>query len=679
MPRDIPVGNGTLLIAFDDQYRIRDVYFPFVGRENHSEGHPFRFGVWVDGDFSWVAQTNGWKIELRYVDESLVTDVRLTHERLELEIRANDAVDFHQNIFVRRIEVRDLRRAAPREVRLFFHHDFYISESAVGDTAFFDPDNRALIHYKGQRYFLISTDAEAGVETFATGRKAFEGQAGTWPDAEDGWLSNRAIMEGSVDSTIGRTLRLEAGGAAEMFYWMTVGKSHAEVSELNALVRERGAASLLRRTEDYWRAWVNKNQLDFGDLSPAVVRLFKRSLLVVRTQIDNGGAIIAANDSDVTLRATDHYSYLWPRDGALVAYALDMAGYSSLTRQFFQFCGRIIHDEGYFLQKYNPDGSLASSWHAWWDVGAQKRLVPIQEDETALVLWALWHHYDEFRDIEFIGTLYRPLIKRAADFLVRFRDERTGLPLPSWNLWEDRVGVHAFTCSSVYGGLTAAARFASLFGETERAATYQRAAEEVREGMRKFLYREELGRFARRLVPGGDGRVEFDPMLGSALFGLFYFGAFAPDDEAVRSTMRAVEERLWVKTEVGGVARYEGDHYMRVTEDTERVPGNPWFICTLWLAEYRIASARNLEELKGAVEILEWVVRRALPSGVLAEQVDPLTGAPVSVSPLTWSHSTFVATVMSYLRKLATLNLCEACGRPLFSYDRHARRPSAQA
>ena len=674
MPRDIPVGNGSLLIAFDEQYRIRDIYFPFVGRENHSEGHPFRFGVWSDGQFSWIEQSAGWTIELGYAAETLVTDVRLAHEAWGLEIRAQDAVDFHENIFVRRLAVRNLRRdGGVREVRLFFHHDFYISQSPVGDTAFFDPDNRALIHYKGQRYFLISTDAEAGVETFAAGRKAFQGQEGTWRDAEDGLLSGRAIMEGSVDSTIGRTLRIEPGATVEMFYWMAVGRSHEEVSELNTLVRERTPARLLKRTEDYWRAWVNKNEIDFGNLPAGVVALFKRSLLVTRTQIDNGGAIIAANDSDVTLRATDHYSYLWPRDGALVAYALDRAGYSGITRSFFQLCGRIIHDEGYFLQKYNPDGSLASSWHAWWDAHAQKRLTPIQEDETALVLWALWHHYEEFRDIEFVGTLYRPLIKRAADFLVRFRDEETGLPSPSWNLWEDRIGIHAFTCASVFGGLTAASNFAALFGEQALAEQYRNAADEVRGGMERHLYREELGRFARRLVERAPGDFEFDPLLGAALFGLFYFGAFEPADERIRQTMRSVEERLWVKTEVGGVARYEGDNYMRTTEDTERVPGNPWFICTLWLAEYYIAEAETVEELGRAVPILEWVAARALPSGVLAEQVDPLTGAPLSVSPLTWSHSTFVAAVMSYLKKLATLNRCQACGRPLFAYDRHAR------
>jgi GH15 family glucan-1,4-alpha-glucosidase len=55
--------------------------------------------------------------------------------------------------------------------------------------------------------------------------------------------------------------------------------------------------------------------------------------------------------------------------------------------------------------------------------------------------------------------------------------------------------------------------------------------------------------------------------------------------------------------------------------------------------------------LSGAIEILEWTAKHALPSGVLAEQIHPTTGEPVSVSPLTWSHSTFVATVMNYLKK----------------------------
>ena len=35
MPKDIPVSNGSFLLNFDSDYQIRDVYFPFIGQENH--------------------------------------------------------------------------------------------------------------------------------------------------------------------------------------------------------------------------------------------------------------------------------------------------------------------------------------------------------------------------------------------------------------------------------------------------------------------------------------------------------------------------------------------------------------------------------------------------------------------------------------------------------------------
>ena len=647
--RDIPVGNGSLLVTFDEFYQIRDVYFPHVGKENHTEGHAGRFGVWTEHNFSW---TNGesWSRVLKYLPETLVTDVLLTNETLGVEITSNDTVLSHANLFLRRVSVKNAA-GRKREIRLFLHQDFYISETEVGDTAFFDPDNFSIVHYKGNRYFLVNT--EPRFDQFATGRKGLPGREGTWRDAEDGFLAGGAITEGAVDSTVGLSFDLEPNQSAEFYYWIAAGKSHAEVSKLDKLIHEQTPQKLFIETENYWRAWVNKNAVDFNGLSPEIIELFKRSLLIIRTQTDHGGAILAANDSDVTLRATDHYSYLWTRDGALVANALDVAGYSFLTRKFFALCGEIIHKNGYFLQKYNPDGSLASGWHAAWDAVKKEKLIPIQEDETALVLWALWQHYDRFRDIEFVRRLYYGLIIQAADFMTNFRDPATKLSAPSWNLWEDRRGIHTFTCGTVVGGLEAAANFARLFGETTRAETYQAAAEEIRDAMRTHLYSPSLGRFIRALMPNADGSFYADTALDSSLWGAFYFGAFAATDELVGKTMQAIETGLWAKTEIGGVARYEADGYMTISTDYSKIPGNPWFISTLWLADYYIAAATNKDDLGKAHCILEWVVERALPSGVLAEQVNPLSGAPVSVSPLTWSHSSFVATVMSYLQKLS--------------------------
>src|SRR5947199_8315389 len=144
--RDIPVGNGQLLVTFDAAYQIRDVYFPHVGQENHTEGFPFRFGIWVDGQFSWLF-SDDWTRSLRYVPETLATDVELRSEQLGLLISCCDTVASHENVFLRRIRVKDLTNA-DRAVRVFLHHDFRIYENKIGDTAYYDPDNNAIVHYK---------------------------------------------------------------------------------------------------------------------------------------------------------------------------------------------------------------------------------------------------------------------------------------------------------------------------------------------------------------------------------------------------------------------------------------------------------------------------------------------------------------------------------------------------
>ena len=643
--RDIPVGNGSLLVNFDDKYQLRDIYFPHVGQENHTQGNPCRFGVWVEGKFSWVSD-EGWTRTLEYLPETLVTQVTLANEKLSVEIRCNDTVASHDNVFLRRVRVVNTTKKE-RHFRIFLHHDLRIYENNFGDTACYDPETHAIVHYKKHRYFLINT--EPHFDSFATGRKAFQGQEGTWRDAEDGELQGGAMTEGSVDSTIGVHFSLTGDAEAEFYYWIAAGVSYHAVVELDRLVKEQTPQKYLDYTANYWRAWVNKNDADLSELDDDVVDLYKRSILIVHTQIDRSGAILAANDYDVTERATDHYSYLWTRDGAFVANALDRAGYSHITRKFFRFCSEIVHKDGYFLQKYNADGTVASGWHASWDPHTKEKLVPIQEDETSLVLWALWEHYERYRDIEFANRLYRQMTLPCADFLLNFRNTTTGLPLPSWNLWEDRRGIHTFTCATVVAGLRAAANFAALFAEYEKASEYRTAADDMVAGMRKHLYSEQLGRFLRSLQLNGES-LEPDATVDASLFAVFYFGCFDADDPLVTSSMDAVKEQL---SNDLGVGRFNHDGYMRVSDE---ITGNTWFICTLWYADFLVAKAKDSGELVQAMEVIRWVVDKALPSGVLAEQLDPLSGAHISVSPLTWSHSTFVATVLGYLKKYRSLS-----------------------
>ena len=651
MPKDIPVSNGSFLLNFDSQYQLRDIFFPYIGHENHTKGHPSRFGVWVDGKISWMG--SDWKIDLRYWDDSQVTNVKLKNEELKLELECHDAVDFEKNVYIKEIQVKNMSDQS-RDIRLFFTHDFHLYGTEVGDTVYFDPEFNSLIQYKNHRYFLVNCNVneKSGVEHFTCGRKEVEGRKGSWEDAEDGDLRSNPVAWGSADSTLGLYLNVPAQGTSMAHYWIAAGTTRKEVGELNRHVLDIQPIKMIKRTTDYWRVWVRKEPRNFADLPKPITDLFHRSLLVLRTQIDNRGAIIAANDTDIIGFGGDTYSYMWGRDGAFVAAAMAKSGYAETCQKFFKFCSSILSDEGYMFQHYYPDGSVASNWHAWIQDG--KGILPIQEDSTALVLWALWEHFEKSKDVEFVKDLYSSLIVKSADFLVNRRDSETGLPLPCYDLWEERWGVHTFTVSAVMAGLKAATNFAHVFHDDDRANTYNLAVMEIQKSLEKYLYSPKLKRFARSGYRTKTG-YDLDDVADISLSGLVSLKIFDAKDPKVSQTMEALRKELWNQTPVGGCARYENDQYQLVTEPSKEIKGNPWFISTLWLCEYTIAKAKNSDQLHESLSYLEWCAKNALPSGILAEQVHPTNAEPLSVSPLTWSHSAFVWTVQQYVEKFESL------------------------
>ncbi|WP_052487799.1 glycoside hydrolase family 15 protein [Gordoniibacillus kamchatkensis] len=657
MPRHLVVGNGKFLINLDRYGYMRDLYYPYVGQLNHICGYHCRIGVWVDGSFSWL-NGPGWDIRLSYAEDSLVTELAAAHAGLGITLLINDGVHQRENIFLKRIRIVS-RSGTAREVRVFFNQDFVINETEVGDTAAYYPALNTVFHYKRDSYFMVNGSAGSeGIYQYTTGVKRFRHAEGTWRDAEDGHLMGNAIAQGSVDSTVSLRLFIPPEGEQTAYYWLTAGKTLEEVKKLDGYVRDSGPGKLLDRVKIYWQRWANKEERSYADLPQSVVRLFKQSLLIVRTQTDAGGAIIAANDSDIMNSNRDHYSYMWPRDGALIAYAMTTAGYNEMVAPFFNFCANVLSPEGYLQHKFNPDGTVGSSWHPYIQNGHMQ--LPIQEDETALVLFALWQDYKLHGSLEKAQSLYRSLIRRAARFMTNYIEQDLDLPKPSYDLWEERYGIFTFTASAVYGGLMAAANFASLFGDDERSGRYRRAAEQIKAGILKHLYDEELGRFVRGLYKDNGAWIR-DTTLESSVYGIFEFGVLPADDPRVVRTMEANRIGLAVGTAVGGLARYKNDYYFQRSSDIDNIPGNPWIICTLWIAEWEIAAAKTIADLESPRRTLEWVVRHALESGILPEQLDPFDGSPLSVAPLTWSHATYVLAVTKYAQKYKQL---AAAGEP---------------
>lgn len=645
MARDIPLGNGNLLVTFDSQYLIRDWYFPMVGQENHTAGHVFRMGVYIDGNFSWIDDGH-WLIEIGYEPNTLASAVSLHWTSQGLRIEATDVVDVEENIFLRHFRLFNSWDKS-RDVRLFFSQDFHVYGVDVGDTAFYDPMTRSIIHYKGQRYFLADGQygSQVGVHQWATGRKEMPGMEGTWRDAEDGVLEGNPIAQGSVDSTMGFHMTVGANQTGDLYTWICAGTHLEEVRRLNAVVGYETPRRLIDRTRAFWKLWVDTDKTDAPPLPEQTdfLEMFRRAALTVRTNIDNRGGIVAANDSDIMHHSRDTYSYVWPRDGAWVARALDVAGYRDLSAKFFEFCADVVEPGGYFLHKYNPDRSLASSWHPWWLDGRPE--LPIQEDETGIVLWSLWQHFVRWHDVETMQTLRR-LIFEAGQFLMDYRHPEWHLPWPSWDLWEERRGIHTYTVASVYAGLMAAGHFSRAFGEEERALQFYQAAKLMQEASWRFLVDKTSGVFLRRITLAEDDSDSFDrdPIPDASLLLLPQLGFVHPSHPAMVKTARWVRDSLWVPTRIGGLARYAGDIYQQA-DDSLEIPGNPWFISTLWYADYLLMVAQTERDLEEPERLIRWVQTHAFESGVLAEQLHPHTGQPLSVSPLTWSHSSLMLTI----------------------------------
>ncbi|MEX0939860.1 MAG: glycoside hydrolase family 15 protein [Candidatus Babeliales bacterium] len=662
MTRLFVLGNRSILIDLDRHGQVRDFYYPFVGQENHVNSQIHRIGFWIEGQFSWLSSTS-WQKELSYKKDTLTTNIVAENKELNILVQFNDIVVHDCDIFIRKLTILN-KADYEREIRVFFHQKFDIFESNIGDTVFYNPFIKAIVHYKGKRYFLASglfeeNGIKRGIMHYATGLAGEYGREGTYVDARDGQLSENPIEHGAVDSTIEFCIPLKAKKSHVMHYWLCAGKDLGEVSQLNGYIEKSGPSFFCERTEKYWIEWANRTPFKFFQLSDDIINLFKRSLLVISSHVDQHGSIIASSDSDVLFYKRDTYSYMWPRDGALIVRSLDRSGYPEITEKFFRFCLKALTPFGYLFHKYRPDGSWGSSWHSWVEEGHIQ--LPIQEDQIGLVIDALWKHCIDNNKPEYMKDLCAEFVQKVADFMLEFIDEKTGLPKESYDVWEEKLGIHTYTCCAVYAGLKAAAQFEALWGTHERAKACEERAEIIRNTIIKELYDEEKGYFIKGLYYQKGQLKKNMTNDASSFYGVFEFHILPVDDERVRSSYEYMKKGLKNQFPIGGYARYEGDNYFR--EECTGA-GNPWFITTMWLAEYYIAKAKSLGDLKPAVELFEWVVKRSLSTGILPEQLEPCSGLPLSVAPLTWSHAGYIIAIVKYLEKLDDLGICAMCSPP---------------
>lgn len=646
MARSIVLSNGELHVGLNKYGVVHDFYYPYVGFENHAAGQSLRHkvGVWIDGTLSWT-DDESWTFSHHYPHTGLIGHTMAKNERLGIVLEFDDTVDAEMSVFMRNIHVINTSDQA-RDIRLFMYQAFAIGDSRSNtDTAQYLPDSNAILHYRGRRAFIISgTDAEGKpFDQHTIGLFGIENHEGSYRDAEDGELGGNVVEHGRVDSILRFPLRIEAKSSTRVHYWISAGMSNREALYIHKQVQEQGIDSRIHKTAEWWQEWL-KPTLEFAKGVPKDHQdLFIESMMIIKSQIDKRGAVIASTDSTMLNYSRDAYAYSWPRDGANTIWPLVRLGYYQEAYRFFEFCQRGLHPNGYLMHKYRADGALGSSWHPYVHPDGVVA-PPIQEDETALVVFVFVQFYHLSKDSSLIKEFFHSMIKPMADWMSEFVDETSGLPKPSYDLWEQTFSTSTYTTAVTYAALLAAAELAVAAGEDTNAVKWRTAADDIQAAAHKHLFNKERQVFYRGITVK-DGEIQYDDVLDvSSTFSAFMFGLFAAGSPEIEASIATIRTKFNTTPENPGLPRSEDDDYRRTKQG---IAGNWWYITTLWQAQYDVEVGNSEDALK----ILDWIKYHAMPTGLMGEQIDPIDGQVVSPAPLTWSHAEYVATLIDYVGK----------------------------
>ncbi len=647
MPQAI-TGNSKMLVCHRENGEIFKLFWPHIEYGQHLglfwPGIRVAYPEW-QGFTKWF-HLNIWKSSQRYIENTNILETTLISPTHHLKVIQSDFVLPDRDVLVRHYElVNDGEKN--EKVTFFAYCSFNIEESAVQDGAYVDYSNNSLVFFRRQIYLALA-GAGYPLAGYQCGRRG--SPSDPFQDASKGFLTgardNILQSAGSLAWDLGE---LKPGERKTFSLFLAASENEEQARALLAEAGAQDGGLWLEQTKQYWHGWLEQGLRQAGeqDQDP-----FGRSLLTIKLlSSKETGASIAAPEFDPCYTASGGYGYCWPRDSVFITAALDEAGYDHLAAQFYHFAASIQDADGSWRQRYFTDGSMAPFWGK-------------QIDQAGSVLWGYGHHFNITGDEGFAAGIW-PSLLSGADYLAGSIQEN-GLPAVSFDPWEDTYGQGTYSAAAVYGGLKASSEIARRLGEKEKSGYWLAGAERVREAILAHQWSDRRRSFIRGinhkvhrdhynhiLHTGGKAYVTRDPAslyethwagederIDAALLGLaFPFAVLDPADARITATVRAIEENLW-NHDVGGVHRYEGDHYRG---------GAPWLITTLWLAIYHCLAGNRAR----AEELCQWSLEQANQHQLLPEQADKHHGGPAWVLPLTWSHAMFVLARLALNGKLS--------------------------
>lgn len=430
----------------------------------------------------------------------------------------------------------------------------------------------------------------------------------------------------------GERLSLSLGGACEFrvrpeggavgHLTLRAGQRQWAIASWRAGRPERIAAyrpfDHLRATRSFWRTWANRIDYD----GPWRHDVLRSALVLKLLQYAPTGAMVAAPTTSLPVwpggtRNWD-YRFSWTRDSAMAVRAMNQIGYPDEAQGFFHFVRDTIEERRELDIMVTLDGGDVPEEEVLGHLAGHCGSRPVRIGNAARaqtqhdIVGPLLDAASVFERCG--GTLalrfWRQIRSRVNEAVARAAD-------PDHGIWEPRSepvhNVHSKLMTWV--ALDRAIHIASRFGGDREEETWRAARSHLGDEILRRGFDAERGTFVG--VYGGRG-------VDASLLLMPIYGFLPPGDLRVDRTIQRVIDELG---DGRFVRRYAGGDGIDSKEGA-------FVLCGFWLAEALALTGR----LDDALEVFHNHLGASNHLGLLAEEVDPASGASLGNFPQAFSH-----------------------------------------
>lgn len=376
------------------------------------------------------------------------------------------------------------------------------------------------------------------------------------------------------------------------------------------------------RTIEEWRHWVRGLATPY-EWQETVIR---SAITLKLCQHEETGAIVAAMTTSIPEHADSgrnwDYRFCWLRDAYYTIQALNRLGALDVLEGYLAYLRNIVDNarSGHIQPLYGVGGEavlverIAPALNGYRGMGpvrvGNQAYEQVQHDAYGQIVLSNAQAFFDHRLFR-MGNIadfeaLEPIGERAWE---KFDQPDAGL----WEL-RTKAHVHTYSAAMCWAACDRLANAAAVLRLGERATFWQDRADRMRSRIEEAAWRPETNRLSATFA--GDD-------LDASLLQLLDLRFLAPDDPRFRGTLAAVEEGL-----------RRGSNMLRyATEDDFGLPHTAFNVCTFWLIEALHFTGRDQD----ARALLEEMLSRCTPAGLLSEDIDPVTGELWGNYPQTYS------------------------------------------